>query len=102
MLSFRTLTTCAFSLCVTGIGNNAPALQLTTQGPSVAGMTAAVPGAPSVDVSPSPNNRFVRSACVTTSAGRDGAFQCNDLLFAHSMAGYRTLDRDRAPPDPIP
>jgi hypothetical protein len=53
------------------------------------------PGAPTVDISANPGKALHRSACVTAGAGPAGAFQCGELLMAHSMPAYRTLNRDR-------
>ena len=61
----------------------------------VATRTLTDPGAPTVDLSPNPGRAVHRSACVTAGAGPAGAFQCGELLLAHSMPSYRTLDRDR-------
>lgn len=37
-----------------------------------------------------------RSMCLTAGAGEAAAYQCGDLMVAHSMPGYATKGRDRA------
>jgi len=50
---------------------------------------------PLLDVSMNPGPLVERSACVTAGAG-PGAFQCGELLLAHSMPAYRSRERDRS------
>ena len=38
-----------------------------------------------------------RSACLTSGAGHSAAYQCGDLMVAHSMPGYATMGKERAP-----
>ena len=57
--------------------------------------SSSAPAAPSVSLAPNPNKQIARPACVTAGAGPAGAFQCGDLLLAHSMPSYRSMDRDR-------
>jgi RHS repeat-associated protein len=37
-----------------------------------------------------------RSACLTTGAGESAAFQCGDLLIAHSLPGFTSMNKARA------
>jgi RHS repeat-associated protein len=53
------------------------------------------PSGPIVNAGVNPNSLIERSACVTSGAGQEGAFQCGSLLVAHSMPGYTTLGRSR-------
>lgn len=39
--------------------------------------------------------RLDRSDCVTTGAGPEGAFQCGELLLAHAMPAFKTMNEDR-------
>ena len=53
-------------------------------------------GAPIVDVANvNPGTLLDRSSCVTSAAGAVGAFQCGELLLAHSMPAFKSLNRDR-------
>jgi len=54
--------------------------------------TPLTPNAPVVDISMNPGSRLARSACVTADAGPAGAFQCGDLVIAHAMPAYVTMD----------
>jgi hypothetical protein len=39
--------------------------------------------------------RLPRSDCLITSAGPAGAYQCGDLVVAHTMPAYKTMNEDR-------
>jgi YD repeat-containing protein len=39
--------------------------------------------------------RLPRAECLMTSAGPAGAFQCGDLVVAHAMPAYKTMNEDR-------
>ncbi|MGH7444959.1 MAG: hypothetical protein ACREKM_08790, partial [Longimicrobiales bacterium] len=55
------------------------------------------PAAPIVTSSVlNPGKLHERSACVTSGAGPAGAFQCGELLVAHAMPAYRTMNRERS------
>ena len=51
---------------------------------------------PWVALAYAPGDRLERSECVTTGAGPNGATQCGDLLYAHTLPAYRTLNRARS------
>jgi len=40
-------------------------------------------------------NQLIRAACPTIGAGAGSAVQCGDLLYAHSLPGYRSLNEGR-------
>lgn len=80
-----------------GLGSPATAVSFLVRGPANASASSpalTVRDAGVLLAAPD-GDRLLRSACPITSAGPGAAVQCGDLLYAHALPGYRSMNKAR-------